>query len=587
ILALSAVLNMGKLTSEGYGNTYFAATVKNMLTSWHNFFFVSFDAGFVSVDKPPLGLWIQAASAKVFGFHGWSIMLPQAVAGVLSVALLYYLVRRASGPVAGLLAALTLALTPISVAVNHHNNLESVLVLTMLLAAWAFMRAAETGRLPWLLLGAVLIGLGFNIKMLAAFLIVPACYLLYLVADPGRLWRRMIDLALATVVLLAVSLSWAVVVDLTPAGNRPYIGGSANNTVLDLIVGFNGASRLTGSDVDVGERGPLRLLQEPVVGQIGWLLPLVAVGLVAAIGRERPHFPLSRQQQALVLWGTWFVSQVVFFSIAGDWDLHYLAVLSPAVAALLGMGVLALWHDYRTPGWRGWLLPLTLAGTAALQTRVLSGYTDWVPWVQPAVVILSLVAVVGLVAVRLVSRPRGFRYSYPLAAVSIGLVALLLAPSLWSASATWYSVETRTPSAGPQAKRDRAASSQFVHDADPLLEYLQTNRGEATYLVASADRDFARYAILNTDDPLIAFGGFSGRDPVLSNERLVSLIDTGAVRYFLVESSSGKKNSVGSWIIRNCELLPKITWQPRTAARKKDANGMDQVLFDCGRSRES
>ncbi|MBA2598910.1 MAG: hypothetical protein H0V00_19995 [Chloroflexia bacterium] len=248
---------------------------------------------------------------------------------------------------------------------------------------------------------------------------------------------------------------------------------------------------------------------------------------------------------------------------------------------------MALWHEYRTPGWRGWLLPLTLAGTAAVQTRVLSGYTDWVPLVQPAVVMLSLVAVVGLVAVRLVPRPRGGRYPYPLAAAGIGIVALLLAPSLWAASAMWYSMETRTPAAGPQAKRDRAASSHFVRDADPLLEYLQTNRGAATYLVASADRDFARYAILNTDDPVIAFGGFSGRDPVLSNERLVSLVDTGAVRYFLVESSSGKKNSVGSWIIRNCELLPKITWQPRTAARKKDANGMDQVLFDCGRSRES
>src|SRR5215213_1859114 len=169
ILTLSAFVNLFQLTNEGYGNTYYAATVKNMLTSWRNFFFVSFDAGFVTVDKPPLGLWVQAASAKVFGFHGWSIMLPQAVAGVLSVGLLYHLVRRAMGPVAGLLAAFTLALTPISVAISRHNNLEGLLVLVILLAVWAFVLAAETGRLPWLLLGVVLVGIGFNIKELEAF----------------------------------------------------------------------------------------------------------------------------------------------------------------------------------------------------------------------------------------------------------------------------------------------------------------------------------------------------------------------------------------------------------------------------------
>src|SRR5215213_3072892 len=173
ILGLSAFLNLFELTREGYGNTYYAATVKNMLTSWRNFFFVSSDAGFVTVDKPPLGLWIQAASAKVFGFHGWSIVLPQAIAGVLSVGLVYHLVRRTMGPVAGLLAAFTLALTPITVAISRHNNLEGLLVLVILLAVWAFVLAAETGRWSWLLLGVVLVGIGFNIKELEAFLVLP------------------------------------------------------------------------------------------------------------------------------------------------------------------------------------------------------------------------------------------------------------------------------------------------------------------------------------------------------------------------------------------------------------------------------
>jgi 4-amino-4-deoxy-L-arabinose transferase-like glycosyltransferase len=179
VLALSAFLNLSRLTSEGYANLYYAATVKNMLSSWHNFFFASYDAGFVSVDKPPLGFWIQAASAYLFGFHGWSLLLPQALAGILSVALLYFLVGRSFGPVAGLLAALALALSPISVATNRHNNLESLLVLAVLLAAWAFILAAETGRLRWLVVGGLVMGLlGFNIKMLEAFVVLPAFYVL-------------------------------------------------------------------------------------------------------------------------------------------------------------------------------------------------------------------------------------------------------------------------------------------------------------------------------------------------------------------------------------------------------------------------
>ena len=233
ILALSAFLNLSWLTSEEYANVYYAATVKNMLANWHNFFFASYDAGFVSVDKPPLGFWIQAASAYLFGFDGWSLLLPQALAGVLCVALLYHLVARGFGAVAGLLAALALALSPISVATNRHNNLEGLLVLAVLVAAWAFMLAAESGRLRWLVVGGLVIGLGFNIKMLEAFVVLPAFYLLYVVAAPVGLRRRMIHLGLATVVIVAASLPWVVVVDLTPAEQRPYVGSSSFNTVTD------------------------------------------------------------------------------------------------------------------------------------------------------------------------------------------------------------------------------------------------------------------------------------------------------------------------------------------------------------------
>src|SRR3989441_6698797 len=250
VMLVSIFMNFYQLGQNGFGNLYYAAAIRSMLDNWQNFFFVAFDpGGFVSIDKPPLGFWLQAASAKIFGFTPFSIFLPQALAGVLSVLLLYYLVRRHFGVVAGLLAALALALSPISVVTNRNITIDSTLALVLLLGAWAVMRAAETGRLRWLLLSAAIVGIGFNIKMLEAYRVVPAYGLLYLLAAPHSLRKRLGHLALAGVLLLAVSLSWVVAVDLTPASQRPYVGSTQDNSELSLALGYNGIQRLLGSFV--------------------------------------------------------------------------------------------------------------------------------------------------------------------------------------------------------------------------------------------------------------------------------------------------------------------------------------------------
>jgi len=247
ILLISIVMNFYALGKNGFGS-YYPAAVRSMLDSWHNFFFVSYDpGGFVSIDKPPVGFWLEAASAKIFGFNSVSILLPQALAGVLSVWLLYYLVRRHFGVIAGLLAALALALNPISILTNRNVTIDSTLTLVLLLGAWMVLKAAETGRLRWLLLTAFIVGIGFNIKTLEAYLVVPAYGLLYLLAAPHRLRKRIGHLALAGVLLLAISLSWVVAVDLTPASQRPYVGSTQDNSELSLALGYNGIQRLLGS----------------------------------------------------------------------------------------------------------------------------------------------------------------------------------------------------------------------------------------------------------------------------------------------------------------------------------------------------
>jgi 4-amino-4-deoxy-L-arabinose transferase-like glycosyltransferase len=660
ILALSAFLNLYGLAGEGYANLYYSAAVKNMLTSPYNFFFVSFDAGFVSVDKPPLGLWIQAASAYLFGFSGLSLLLPQAIAGVLCVALIYHLARWTFGPLAGLLAALVLALTPIVVVTSRNNTQDMLLVLTLLLATWAFMVAAEKGRLRWLLLGALLVGLGFNIKMLQAFMVLPALYFFYFVAARVSVWRRLAHLALATLVLFAVSLSWAVVVDLTPPEERPYVGSSFTNSVLELAVGYNGALRLLGIEgissimggpsdgqaggppaagagppgggpggaIENGEPGPLRLLNQHLAAQASWLLPLAVVGLVAVGWQRRPRLPLDARQQSLVLWGTWLFTMVAFFSVAGFFHRYYLVMLVPGVAVLVGAGVVALWSDYRRHGWRGWLLPLVLVGSAGAQAYILSDYSEWSRLLTPGILGLCLVAAITLVVSRF--RP-GLRAGVvPNVAAAFGILSLLIAPTVW-ASYNVFGGEKASPMAavlpvaGPQPDEGEFAGMPGggpggppgTMEADPaLVGYLQENAGDATYLLAAANALVASPIVLDVEEPVISLGGFMGFDPVFDTDKLAGLVDTGAVRFFLVldeerllaafsEMAAGTSpddstdaadppapppfaNESTDWVEDNCQQVPQELWQssdPEGLEGMRGIFGEVQALYDCGASR--
>jgi 4-amino-4-deoxy-L-arabinose transferase-like glycosyltransferase len=247
VLALSAVLNVNKLSQNGYANIFYSAGVKSMLRSWHNFLFVSFDpGGLVTVDKPPLALWVQAASAKLFGFSPLSLLLPEAILSVLTVAALYWVMTRRLGPWAAIAGALTLAVFPSFVAVSRENGVDTVLILLLVLACGAGLRACETGRWRALVGCGVLIGLAFNTKTLAAYLVVPPITLAYLVCAPGSIPRRLGQLAVAAVAMLVVSFAWIAVVELTPASQRPYVGSSTNNTELGLTFEYNGFGRVEG-----------------------------------------------------------------------------------------------------------------------------------------------------------------------------------------------------------------------------------------------------------------------------------------------------------------------------------------------------
>ena len=245
ILLAGAFLRLWKIDQNSTGNPYYAAAVRSMLMNFHNFFFVSFDqVGFVTVDKPPLALWVQTAFTKLFGYRGFTLILPQVLEGLGALVLVYHLVRRRFGPWAALLSALIIALSPISVAVDRYNNTDACLVLVMLLAAWALGLAAEKGNRRLLYLALILAGVGFNTKMMAAFVALPAFYLVYFAGAPVTLLRRLGDLTIGTLMLLIVALSWPLAVDLTPPEQRPFVGSTQDNSMISLSLGWNGFQRL-------------------------------------------------------------------------------------------------------------------------------------------------------------------------------------------------------------------------------------------------------------------------------------------------------------------------------------------------------
>ncbi|MEW6531016.1 MAG: glycosyltransferase family 39 protein [Thermodesulfobacteriota bacterium] len=528
LLLLSLALRLWRLTQNGWGNEYYTAGVRSMTASWSNFLYCSFDpAGFVSVDKPPVALWIQAASVKLFGFHGLSLLVPQVLEGLAAVWVLYHLVQRRFGARAGLLAALFLAITPVSVAIDRSNNTDSCLVLVLLLAAWALIRAAEEGRRRLLLFSMALIGIGFNVKMLAAFVILPAFVLVYFLAAPVSLRRRFVDLAISGVVLAAVSLAWVLAYDLTPPERRPFVGTSKNNSMLELALGHNAVGRFvsplkpseTGKDKATpgqttvadfqpaggtetsslaatrtrwarlfvqAPAGPARLVDGRLAAQFAWLVPLALMGLVLTAFRARLRIPLTREQVSLLLWFCWAVSYGVVYTYAGGiMHLYYLATLAPPLAALAGIGVVSLWDRYLQKGWSAVLLPATLLVTAAWQLYIeasalgwkldttlnpIAAFTslrerpsDWLTWLHATLITGTLVASGALFAL-LLGGPRSETGRLRAAsALVVGLAALLALPFVWALSSVL------APSSGylPSADLARLVTT----DGGPIANY--------------------------------------------------------------------------------------------------------------------
>ncbi|MFJ9184525.1 ArnT family glycosyltransferase [Streptomyces anulatus] len=450
------------LSASGYANSFYSAAVQAGSQSWKALFFGSLDSGgAITVDKPPAALWPMALSVRLFGLNSWAILAPQVLMALATAAVLNTAVRRRFGPVAGLIAVGVFALTPVAALMFRFNNPDALLALLMTVTVWCVLRALERGRTTWLLWAGAAVGFAFLTKTLQAFLILPPLAVLYAVCAPVPVRKRIGQLALSALTMVVAGGWWVAIVELMPASSRPYVGGSQNNSFLELTFGYNGLGRINGEETGSvggggrgggggggwGDTGIGRMFNSEIGGQIAWLLPAALILLAAGLWLTRKAARTDSARAAFVAWGGALIMTAAVFSfMAGIFHQYYTVALAPYVAALVAMGVTVLWEE------RGaWWPRAVLAGTVVVTVvwaYVLLGRTpDYLPWLRWAVLAAGLVGALGLLMV--VGRFGG--RGVAAAVVGLSCAASLAGPAAYTVSTLNSGHQGSIVTAGPSA----------------------------------------------------------------------------------------------------------------------------------------
>jgi 4-amino-4-deoxy-L-arabinose transferase-like glycosyltransferase len=612
LVVLAGLLNLWALDRNGWANQYYSAAVRSMSSSWHNFLYASFDpSGVMTVDKPPLALWVQALSVKLFGFHSLSILVPQALMGVATVGLVYDLTRRLWGRTAGFVAGLVLAVTPITVAISRHNNPDALLALCCAGALWCLVRALQDGRTRWLVLTGVCVGLGFETKMGAALLVVPALAAAWLWFAPRGRLAALRQLLAGGAVMVAVGGAWPLLVALTPASSRPWISGTSDNSILSLILNYNGFGRLDGQlggpqgmggggaggpggggggggGLFGGSSGPLRLLNEALGGQDGWLLGFAVVSLIALAIATRLRRSDRRTGWLVATGGTFAITAVAFSEAKGIFHPYYVAQLAPFTAALVGAGT--SWFLSSRPT-VGVLAAMAVVAGVATELVILHDNPGQLAWLPAVLVGVGVVAAIALVAVR--SRP----VRTAVLAAALGL--LLFAPATWAVQTLGHATNGTFPAGGPASAgfggggpggggRGGAfgggqsggagqlgappsgggpfgtnggtaggttggttggnagggpgggmGGGGFGGDNAGLTQALQYVRQHGGGTIAVSSQQGAAATIIQSGSDVAGIGGFSGRESEVNAKWLAEMVRSGRIRWVLTSGSTG------------------------------------------------
>jgi len=591
LLVATAVLYLWNLSASGWGNSFYAAAAQAGSQSWKAWLFGSLDAGnAITVDKPPAAMWIMGLSARIFGVNSWAILAPQALMGVASVGLLYASVKRWFGPVAGLLAGAALALTPVAVLMFRYDNPDALLVLLMTAGAYTTVRAVEKASWRWLALTGVLLGFGFLTKMMQAFLVLPAFALVYLVAAPTGLGKRLRDLLIAGAALL-VSAGWYVaLVSLWPASSRPFIAGSTNNTLWELAIGYNGIGRLLGGTGNGGgggggtsfggATGLGRLFGSAMGTEISWLLPAALIALVAILASTWAAPRTDRARAAAILWGGWLlVTGVTFSYMSGTIHPYYTVALAPAIAAMAGIGGRVLWL-YRSAIWaRATLAAMVLA--SAVWGFVLLGRADWLPALQWAALVVGVIAALAL----LVSAVRLRRLA--VVAVLAAVLSAGIGSAAWATATAGQAHTGSIPSSGPAGAATMGGGGNRMMGTPPgqstsgsssstgttsgaqaggaggqnassaeltALLKASTTKWSAAISGATSAADLE----LASGTSVIALGGWNGSDPSPTLAQFKADVAAGQIHYYISGGGMGgggggstDSSQIATWVAAN------------------------------------
>lgn len=632
VLALAAVLYIWNLTVSGYANTYYSAAALSASQSWSAWFFGSFDAAnFITVDKPPLSTMVMGLSVRLFGLSSLSILLPEALAGVATVGVLFVAVKRSFGPAAATIAAVVMALTPAAVLIFRFNNPDALLTLLLVASAWALLRSLENGSYRWMAFAASLIGLAFLTKYLQAYLVLPGYALVFGFSANTSLRRRLIGLAVALATVLVTSGWWVAIVQLLPAGSKPFIGGSTTGSPLDLIFGYDGLGRIFGASGPggagggaggggfSGDVGLLRLFNDQMFGQIAWLIPLAIVCLIVGLFRRRWAHRTDRALAGCLLWGSWFVVTAVVFSyMSGIIHSYYAVALAPAIAALVGAGLVDLW-GVRLRIWLGGIaVGIVCLGSAWFGATLLDRTPGFVPGLGPVAIALAALALLVLVGMSLPALAEmAVVKKIALAAAGVGVFATLLAPAAYAIDTTGIAYGGGDPHPGPGTTTTLAGapgggvlpggsltgggpggslaggpptSGQQAtglpgdggglggNSSDTaLLNYLVANRGSATWIVAADSAQEAGSIELATGLPVMAMGGFTGSDPAPTLAQLEGYVASGKLRFVL--ESGGTGGGLGGGGLGSDTSSARDSWVTSTC--KLVSYGGSATLYDC------
>jgi 4-amino-4-deoxy-L-arabinose transferase-like glycosyltransferase len=611
VLALVAVLYLWNLTVSGYANTYYSAAALSASKSWSAWFFGSFDAAnFITVDKPPLSTMVMGLSVRIFGLSSWTILAPEALAGVATVGVLFVAVKRSFDPVAALIAAIVMALTPAAVLIFRFNNPDALLTLLLVISAWALLRSLEHGSYRWVTLAAVCVGFAFLAKYLEAYLVLPGFALVFGFSANTTLRRRLLGLVAAFATVLVASGWWVAIVELLPAGSKPFIGGSTTGSVLDLIFGYDGLGRIFGASGPggggaggggfSGEVGPLRLFNGQFFGEIAWLIPLALMCLVAGLWLRRWAHRTDARLAGYLLWGGWFVATAIVFSyMSGIIHSYYAVALAPAIAALVGAGLVDLWSA-RARIWLGGVaVGLLCLGSAWFGSTLLDRTPSFYPGLGTVAILLAAAALLALVVASLPSFAENAAVRrLAVGAAALGVCATLIAPAAYALDTIGTAYGGGDPHPGPGTAGGVAGglggggfggqsgsfggpggglpggpSTGLPGDGGglggntsdtALLDYLVSNKGTATWIVAIDSAQDAGSIELATGLPVMAMGGFTGSDPTPTLAELEADIASGKLRFVIAGSGSGfggaggfggGDTGVNAWVTATCKAV--------------------------------